>query len=178
MFPDADCEPLSDKTSSTFINNMRLPVHRWFRYSAGFSAEWVSQLIRAKGATAVFDPFAGSATTLVAAEGEGVASWGIDPHPFVGRIARAKLGWRSNPDEFFAKVRDLRKIAKATKPTTTGYPPLIYKCYDDDETLSDLDCLRRAYEVVKDDSVASELAWLTLVAILRPTSQAGTAQWQ
>jgi hypothetical protein len=26
--------------TSNFLNNMRLPVHRWFRYSAGFSAEW------------------------------------------------------------------------------------------------------------------------------------------
>ena len=177
LFPEADCEPVSDKTSSTFINNMRLPVHRWFRYSAGFSAEWVSQVIRARGAAAVFDPFAGSATTLVVAEGEGIASWGIDPHPFVGRIARAKLGWRSDPDAFLAKVRELRKVAKATKPAPAGYPPLIYKCYDD-ETLADLDSLRRGYEVVKDDSVASELAWLTLIAILRPTSHAGTAQWQ
>jgi hypothetical protein len=27
--------------TSDFLDNMRLPVHRWFRYSAGFSAEWV-----------------------------------------------------------------------------------------------------------------------------------------
>jgi hypothetical protein len=25
--------------TSNFLDNMRLPVHRWFRYSAGFSAE-------------------------------------------------------------------------------------------------------------------------------------------
>ena len=27
--------------TSNFLDNMRLPIHRWFRYSAGFSAEWV-----------------------------------------------------------------------------------------------------------------------------------------
>ncbi len=181
LFADMIVGPeCSDKSSSTFVNNMKLPVHRWFRYSAGFSAEWVSQVIRQFKVTkppTVFDPFAGSATTLVAAEGEEVASWGIDSHPFVGRIARAKLGWRSDPEAYMAKAREIRKIAKTHKPMTTGYPPLIYKCYATD-TLGDLDCLRRAYEEVKDDSVASELVWLTMVTILRPTSQAGTAQWQ
>ncbi|SRR5258708_5483850 len=31
--------------TSNFLDNMRLPVHRWFRYSAGFSAEWVKWLL-------------------------------------------------------------------------------------------------------------------------------------
>ena len=32
--------------SSTFIDNMCLPVHRWFMFSAGFSAQWVESVIR------------------------------------------------------------------------------------------------------------------------------------
>jgi hypothetical protein len=32
--------------------------------------------------------------------------------------------------------------------------------------------------MIRDDSAASELVWLTLVAILRKVSKAGTAQWQ
>ncbi len=31
--------------SSTFTGNLSLPIHRWFRYSAGFSANWVNQVI-------------------------------------------------------------------------------------------------------------------------------------
>jgi hypothetical protein len=27
--------------SSTFQKNLKLPVHQWFRFSAGFSAQWV-----------------------------------------------------------------------------------------------------------------------------------------
>ncbi len=178
LFSDMDCEPaVCEKTSSTFSGNMKLPVHRWFRYSAGFSAQWVTQEIKAKRPTAVFDPFAGSATTLIVAESEGVSSWGLDSHPFVSRIARAKLGWRSDPDVFFDKTRELRRVAKSITPVPVGYPSLIYKCYDP-STLADLDCLRRAYELIKDESIESELAWLALVAILRSTSHAGTAQWQ
>ena len=175
--PDAS---MSDATSSTFINNMRLPVHRWFRYSAGFSAEWVEQVIRqfkAAGQVQVFDPFAGSATTLLAAENQGLHSWGIDSHPFVCRIARAKLHWRTDPDAYLDTAREIRRLSKTLKPDTAGYPPLIYKCYDD-ATLADLDVLRQAYEIVNDGEEASQLAWLTFVAILRTTSKAGTAQWQ
>ncbi len=35
-------------TSSTFVDNMGLPVHRWFRYSAGFSATWANEIIAAE----------------------------------------------------------------------------------------------------------------------------------
>lgn len=181
LFPaDIDQLAAEDKASSTFVKNMGLPVHRWFRYSAGFSATWVSGVIRqfkTTRPTTVFDPFAGSATTLLVADTEGVPSWGIDSHPFVSRIARAKLAWRSDPDAYLAKTDEIRKIAKKLQPSVSGYPPLIYKCYDE-ATLADLDCLRQAYEMVKDGSIESELAWLTLVAILRKTSHAGTAQWQ
>ncbi len=47
-----------------------------------------------------------------------------------------------------------------------------------DDTLKQLDALRQAYEKVRDDSPESELAWFTLIAILRKVSTAGTAQWQ
>ncbi len=40
---------VADEASSTFVNNMSLPVHRWFRYSAGFSAEWVESVLRRVG---------------------------------------------------------------------------------------------------------------------------------
>ena len=33
--------------STTFQDNMKLPLHRWYRYTAGFSGAWVGQLIEA-----------------------------------------------------------------------------------------------------------------------------------
>lgn len=173
---------VSDASSTTFSKNMGLPVHRWFRYSAGFSAEWVQQIIRdhkKRKTLRIFDPFSGSATTLLAAETMGVESVGIDSHPFVSRVAKAKLLWRSNPDDYVAFCEGLKKLALSfkNKLTEDDYPPLIYKCYDPD-TLQKLDAFRRAYEELRNDSDESQLAWLTLVSILRKTSFAGTAQWQ
>src|SRR6266849_2931026 len=82
--------------TSTFISNMKQPVHRWFRYSAGFSADWVKEVITQQGTQSgalLFDPFAGSGTTVLAAQECGVNAVGIEAHPFVLRIARAKLSW-------------------------------------------------------------------------------------
>lgn len=88
LFEDGSEPGVSEAAASTFVNNMDLPVHRWFRYSAGFSAEWAEAVIRnfkAAGPLRVFDPFAGSATTLLAAEMQRVENWGLDSHPFVAR---------------------------------------------------------------------------------------------
>jgi hypothetical protein len=157
---------------------MGLPVHRWFRYSAGFSADWAHSVISSmSGNVRVFDPFAGSATTLLAAETAGAESWGLEAHPFVYRIARAKLDWRSDADAYLRKIGELKRVAATVRPEITGYPALIRDCYED-AALEQLDTLRQAFEQIRDDSPASALTWLTLIAILRKVSTAGTAQWQ
>jgi hypothetical protein len=164
--------------SSTFTPNMGLPVHRWFRYSAGFSASWVESIIRAApGRVVTLDPFAGSATTLLAAEAIGAESWGLEAHPFVYRVARAKLYYRTDPQMYLRKIEALLRAADAAKSELEAYPSLIRKCYSD-TALVKLDKLRRGFEQIRDDSPASELAWMTLIAILRKVSGAGTAQWQ
>lgn len=182
LFKDIAAAPaVADATSSTFVDNMSLPVHRWFRYSAGFSARWVEDVIdqhRARGKPLrVFDLFAGSATTLLAAECRGVESCGIDSHPFVCRVARAKLAWRSDPAEYRDRIRQVVERARRFPRSAQAYPELVHKCYDE-QTLAKLDALRQSIQKSHDATAASELAWLTLVAILRKTSHAGTAQWQ
>ena len=65
---------LRRQRSGTFADNMKLPVHRWFRYSAGFSAEWVQTVIemhKKQKPLYILDPFAGSGTTLIAADTSG-----------------------------------------------------------------------------------------------------------
>ncbi len=182
LFPDMDLPHFSEDTSGTFADNARLPVHRWFRYSAGFSGAWAADLIAReckKRDLWVFDPFAGSGTTLIAAEQCGAESWGIDSHPFVARVAQGKLAYRSSLGEFMERAKCVLASARQRTPAPAldSYAPLIRKCYTDD-ALAQLDCLRRAVEAQADDSEASLLAWLSLAAILRPTSHVGTANWQ
>jgi hypothetical protein len=170
----------ADGGASTFADNMKLPVHRWFRYSAGFSAIWAQSVIREAlrlGPTRVLDPFAGSGTTLIAAEDTGVQSAGVESHPFIARIARAKLARRSDPQEYRKLASRILSEAQGASHRPRNYPDLIRKCYRH-ETLLQLDRLRRAYQFNANDDVASELCWLTLVSILRRVSHVGTAHWQ
>ncbi|MCX6774566.1 MAG: DNA methyltransferase [DPANN group archaeon] len=171
---------VNEKSSSTFSPNMSVTIHRWFRYSAGFSADWVRTVISHEienHSVRVLDPFAGSGTTLIEAEKIGVESWGIEAHPFIFRVAHSKLLWRTDSAAYLQKAHELLKAAEKMQPDLSAYPLLIRKCFDD-FSLSRLDVFRQAFEKIKDTSPASELLWLTIVAILRRVSKAGTAQWQ
>jgi DNA modification methylase len=168
-----------DKTS-TFVDNMQLPIHRWFRYSAGFSAEWVKDVVRDfKGNNAIklLDPFVGSGTTVLAGEECGIESFGIEAHPFVARVANAKLLWCEDVNTFRSFAMDVLQYAQSLADAPKSYPKLIHKCYSED-VLNELDKLRRAWVYKNDGSAVSELTWLALVGILRVTSSAGTAPWQ
>ena len=181
LFPELDIDPPVHPTaSSTFINNMRLPVHRWIRFSAGFSGAWAHHVIATaskRGVVRVFDPFAGSGTTLIAAEDAGVPCFGVEAHPFVSKIARAKLARRASRDTFRAVADKILRLARDLPASIDHYPKLIRTCYSDD-VLAQLDRVRRALALIDDRSDIARLAWLSLVAILRACSHAGTAPWQ
>ncbi len=167
-------------TSSTFADNMKLPVHRWFRYSAGFSAMWVESLISQSlqhGNVTVLDLFAGSGTTLLACEKLGVECYGVEAHPFIARVAKAKLLYKTDVESYNQHIQKILKIADNIQGSVEGYPKLVRECFKD-SSLEFLDKLRKAYLELADNSPQSELAWLTLVATLRHVSHVGTAPWQ
>ncbi len=168
-----------ESTSGSFVGNMELPVHRWFRYSAGFSGAWAEAVIAAdsKDQPRVFDPFAGCGTTLIAAEWCGVEAWGIDSHPFVARVARAKLAYRSSVAAYRELALRVLANARRRKPSLASYAPIVRRCYRD-EALGELDCLLGAIREADGGDEAGRLVWLTLVAVLRSTSHVGTANWQ
>jgi hypothetical protein len=166
--------------SGTFVDNMVLPVHRWFRYSAGFAAQWVEQIMTEWGTGKrhlVLDPFAGSGTVPVVCDTLGVPSLAVEAHPVVARICKAKLLWATPPDDLAQFAAKVLQRAQTRKPIDAPYPTLIERSYDP-EALASLDSLKSSWLQVQDQSRESELVWLALTAILRPTSKAGTAQWQ
>jgi hypothetical protein len=169
--------------SGAFTDNMRLPVHRWFRYSAGFSAEWAEKVIRQHRIEAddyVFDPFAGSGTTLIAAERANVRCVGTEYHGFVHRIARAKLLWGQDEQHLLAVALRLSKKAQSMVATQVATrSELLRKCYLPD-ALCRLEALKNAFleEHQAPDGPIAELLWLAITAILRECSGVGTAQWQ
>ena len=166
---------------STFIHNMRLPVHSWYRFPAGFSAEWAQSVIENQretiGRLALLDPFAGVGTTILAGENAGVPSYGVEAQPFIQKIAAAKLFWHTSTTEFHDLAQAVSERAIRRSPQSQVYPKLLAKCFTGG-VLDDLNNLRCSWEELDDGSPGAKLTWLALVSILRSCSSAGTAPWQ
>jgi hypothetical protein len=182
LFNDPTEVPVDLKAarSGTFVDNMSLPIHRWFRYSAGFAASWVEEVLadwRIEPGQVVLDPFAGSGTVPLVCDSLGLNSVGVEAHPLVARICKAKLQWECNPVRVGSFAAEMLQCAQEQKPDISSYPQLIQRSFDT-EALATLDRLKSAWSLLQDQSLESELVWLALTSILRPTSQAGTAQWQ
>lgn len=70
--PEVD-EKNGNDMSATFADNMKMRIHKWYRYTAGFSAAWVGELIHEEinnGRSKIIDPFAGSGTVLIEANSQ------------------------------------------------------------------------------------------------------------
>lgn len=179
LFPELDIE-LQEEKSSTFEDNMKLPIHRWYRYTAGFSAAWVAKVIEEEihnGRTHIIDPFVGSGTVALESTMHDVEAFGLESNPYVYRIASAKLMWNH------LNIIDLNKISKSLikrageiDTSINEYPLIIRKCFPDD-TLIKLDALKRSCLEINNNDYR-DFFWFIITAILRSTSPVGTAQWQ
>lgn len=175
---------VSEKNSTTFIDNMNLPIHRWFRYSAGFSAKWVEEIVSeyAKESDSysdfkILDPFVGSGTTLLACDYIGVKSYGYESHPLISQIAKSKTLWNTDIGSVYAVAKKILEYAKSIKSNVYIYPEIVTKCYDE-KNLKQIDSLRKALEFYADDTDSYILSRMAFIFILRGASHAGTATWQ
>lgn len=166
--------------TSTFVGNLRTPIHRWYRYSAGYSATWAADEVRRaleRGETKVLDPFAGSGTTLLAADEAGAPSHGFEAQPFVWRVCRAKLRWDADPGHLLSAAARIVEGLPAHRAAAGEPGELVRRCFDPGTAL-DLTALARAVEAEDAAEATRDLLWLALVAIVRRCSHAGTAPWQ
>jgi len=172
---------ISEKeNTTTFLDNMSLPIHRWYRYTAGFSAEWVRDLVRKEkenGRSNIIDPFVGSGTVSLACQFEGVNSIGVESHPYIYKISQAKLSWDYPYNDFKSAALSLLIRAKTKKIQKRIYPPLLIKCYPE-EVLYKLESLKESWHDMEGDEKIKNLCWFIITSILRSTSPVGTAQWQ
>ncbi len=100
----------------TFAANHRRPIHRWWPYVQGFSAEFVRAVLESADLPAgagVLDPFAGSGTTLVEARLLGHRALGVELLPPAVLAARVKTRFELSPRRLTDAYR--RWIARARR---------------------------------------------------------------
>ena len=100
----------------------------------------------------VLDPFVGSGTTVIASESIGLDSIGVESHPFIVRIARAKQKWDSDIIKFSElSYKILNEAEKNPANNIENYPAIVRKCFPD-KTLIRLHSLKTAFDKFKSSS--------------------------
>lgn len=167
----------------TFKDSLRAPIHRWFKYPAGYSYKFVEvsfDLFSIEPEDWVYDPFSGTGTTLLCAKQRGINAYGVEAHSFVHWVAEVKLdyeydltqlGWEL--EALLTKSRTFARQQIETVDIENIFPELIYKCYN----IEDLKTLYLLREFIS-DYVESErirnLLKLALTDTLRGAAAAGT----
>ena len=109
----------------TFSDNAELPVHRWWPYVQGYSAEFVADVIAREGLSpgaSILDPFAGSGTTLVEARRAGHRALGFELMPPAALAARVKTRFETDPTQLAALGA---YVLQAARRRTPGPPPFL-----------------------------------------------------
>lgn len=167
----------------TFKDSLRAPIHRWFKYPAGYSYRLIETKIRQyelDEARWILDPFVGCGTTSVVAKAKGINSVGIEAHPFVFEVARTKVFWEYDLETLERSINEITNEVTAiienggTETVDLSYlPKLVRKCYSP-ENLAKLVVIRDTISQRVSDEHIRRFLNLALTDTLRTAAKAAT----
>lgn len=102
----------------TAKDNLKSPVHSWYKFTAGFSYKLIDTLVESNELnteSVIFEPFAGCGTTLVQAQKKQIRAIGNEGQTFMYDIIKAKLNWNFNDEIIHKKIISIVKSVKENK---------------------------------------------------------------
>ncbi len=173
------------KKDVTYVKSKDLPFQRWYPYIEGYSTDFVKTLIKKFGIenTLVYEPFAGTGTTVFAADEVGLSTVYSEVNPLLQFLIRVKSNVLS------ASPQRRKKLSKELHDISSGILESLEK-FEEDKALRDaygtlfsgskyfpekifIQTLRlRSYlDVVKlEDELLSDLVMVAVLSCLLPVS--------
>jgi DNA modification methylase len=154
-----------------FSKTKNLPIHRWFYYQEGYSPVLIKKVLKylnLNGNTHLFDPFAGSGTSLVAAKELGLKATGIEINPFSCHMAISKT---QNYSEEEVKILENFKVPnyKPIKKLFEKYELSIIENLFEIENFEKIELIKKKIDKEKNTKVKNIL-FTTLLCILQQVS--------
>jgi tRNA G10 N-methylase Trm11 len=173
------------KKDVTFVKSKDIPFQRWYPYIEGYSTDFVKSLIKNFDIkdTLVYEPFAGTGTTLFAADDEGLSTVYSEVNPLLQyliltktKVLRAKEGQRKKLSD---NLKDISKTLlhsldkfQEDKSLREAYKTLFADSkYFSDEKLSQILKLRSYIDIVKlEDELLADTLTIAVLSCLLPVS--------
>lgn len=136
-------------------DNAKCAIHNWYKFTAGFSYRLVDLIVDEIGErpSAIFEPFAGCGTTLVAAQKREISSIGNESQQLMCDIINAKLNWDINRNccqKYINHIKDFVVEGRESDNSIIESHELLKSLYDI-ESLKTLYLIRNAIRLINDN---------------------------
>ncbi len=165
----------------TFKENSDIPIHKWFPFVEGFSAQLIQNILEEEKPASCFDPFAGTGTTPLQCQMQGVKCYASEVNPFFADVAKTKLVQNYSPDKFEQYIQNIRSNLK-TINSPQKLPDLetktLFETEERDKWIFDREVIngildiKNSIEELKTNHLYKRLFNLALASILIPVSNA------
>ena len=157
------------------------PFQRWYRYKEGFSIQFIEKIVEEYGSNdmeVLMDPFAGSGTTVLAANRMGLKGIGFEVNPFSYFLMSVKQRFYTKEiaDDFITTAERVISELETGKYEEYELPELSIsnKVFQSDAEKAMMSCKYKINRVVNDDvRDLLFLGWLACIEELSDYRKAG-----